>query len=81
MISEFGVTEDGGDKAAWFNDMNAQLQSGQYPELKALVFFDINKEEPWSAASSAASLSAFTSWVRQPYMAGTGTEMAQIAAR
>lgn len=81
MIAEYASTEDGGNKAAWINDMDAQLRSGNFPQLKAFYYFDQNKEERWAGTSSAAVLSAFTSWVRQPYMAGKGTELAQIAAK
>ena len=81
MVSEYASTEDGGDKAAWIKDMDAQLQSGAYPDLKLLTYFDVNKEEPWYAASSAASLSAFISWVKEPYMNGTGAALSQIAAQ
>ncbi len=81
MIAETASSEDGGSKAAWINDMNTQLQSGSYPDLKVITWFDQNKEELWSAASSSASLSAFLSWVKQPYLNGTGTDLAQVAAQ
>jgi beta-mannanase len=80
-ISEYASSEDGGDKAAWINDMNAQLRSGNYPDLKMLCYFDQNKEELWSAASSSASQAAFTAWLKQPYMNGTGTELAEVAGQ
>ena len=79
-IAEFASSEDGGDKAAWINDMNARLQSGNSPDLKLRTYFDQDKEEPWSASSSTASLTAFTAWLQQPYMNGTGTELAQVSA-
>jgi beta-mannanase len=81
MIAEYGSSEDGGNKAAWINDMNAQLQSGSYPDLKLLTYFDQDKEELWSAASSTASQAAFVSWLKQPYLNGTGSALSQIAAQ
>lgn len=80
-IAEFASSSDGGDKAAWFDDMAAQLKSGAYPDLKLLTYFDQDKEELWSAGSSAASLTAFNSWLKQPYMNGKGADLAQVAAQ
>jgi cellulase/cellobiase CelA1 len=61
--------------------MSTALQSGRYPDLKAVVYFDQDKEERWSGTSSTAVQTAFTSWVNQNYMNGTGTELAQVAAQ
>ncbi|MEU4164960.1 glycosyl hydrolase [Actinoplanes sp. NPDC026670] len=81
MLGEFGSTEDGGDKAQWFRDLNATLKAGAYPDLKLLTYFDLNKEEPWSPGSSPAALAAFTSWVGERYMHGRGHELAREAVR
>ncbi|HET9658415.1 MAG TPA: cellulose binding domain-containing protein [Kineosporiaceae bacterium] len=81
MIAEYASSADGGDKAAWFNDMDAQLKSGAYPDLKLLTYFDQDKEELWSAGSSSAGLTAFVSWLKQPYMSGKGADLAQVAAQ
>lgn len=81
MIAEVGSSEDGGDKARWISDMSTALQSGAYPDLKLVFYFDQDKEELWSGTSSPATRTAFTSWVNQPYMRGRGTELAQVAAQ
>jgi hypothetical protein len=81
MIGEVGSSEDGGNKAQWINDMSTALQSGRYPDLKMVVYFDQDKEEQWSGTSSPATRTAFTSWVNQTYMRGLGTELAQVAAQ
>lgn len=81
MLGEFASTEDGGDKAQWFRDMDATLRAGAYPELKLLTYFDLNKEEPWSPGSSPAALAAFESWVHRRYMTGSGHELARVALR
>jgi Cellulose binding domain/Glycosyl hydrolase family 26 len=81
MIAEFASSEDGGDKAAWIQAMSSQLQAGSWPDLKLLTYFDQDKEELWSGSSSAATLAAFTSWVKQPFMAGKGADLAQVAAQ
>jgi beta-mannanase len=81
MISEVGSSEDGGNKAQWISDMSNALRSGSYPHLKAVIYFDQDKEERWSGTSSSAAHSAFTSWVNQTYLNGTGAELAQVAAQ
>jgi hypothetical protein len=80
MLGEFASSEDGGDKAQWFRDMDATLRSGAYPDLKLLTYFDLTKEEAWSPSSSPAALAAFTSWVQRHYMRGRGRELARVAA-
>jgi beta-mannanase len=81
MIGEVGSSEDGGSKAQWISDMSTALQSGRYPDLKLITYFDQDKEELWSGTSSSATQAAFTSWVNQSYMKGTGAELAQVAAQ
>lgn len=81
MIGEVASSEDGGSKAQWLNDVSTVLQSGRYPDLKLLVYFDQDKEELWSGTSSATAKTAFTSWVNQAYMKGKGTDLAQVAAQ
>ncbi|NUT96493.1 MAG: hypothetical protein HOY78_31140 [Saccharothrix sp.] len=81
MVAEIGSSEDGGDKAQWINDLSAALASGRYPDLKLVNYFDQDKEELWSGTSSAATKTAFTSWVNQTYMRGTGGELAKVAAQ
>ncbi|PSL52155.1 glycosyl hydrolase family 26 [Saccharothrix carnea] len=80
MIAEIASSEDGGDKAQWINDLSAALDSGRYPDLKLVNYFDQDKEELWSGTSSAAAKAAFTSWVNQPYMRGKGVDLAKVAA-
>lgn len=56
-ITEIACAESGdGHKAAWVKDMFA---STKFPNLKALVWFDENKERDWRIASSAQTLAAF----------------------
>jgi beta-mannanase len=81
MIGEVGSSEDGGSKAQWINDMSTALQSGRYPDLKLVTYFDQDKEELWSGTSSPAAQAAFTTWVNQSYMKGTGTDLAKVAAQ
>ena len=46
-----------------------------------VVYFDQDKEERWSGTSSPAAQAAFTSWVNQTYMRGSGADLAQVAAQ
>ncbi len=81
MIGEVASSEDGGNKAQWISDMSTTLQSGRYPDLKLVVYFDQDKEELWSGTSSSATQAAFTTWVNQTYMKGRGTDLAQVASQ
>ncbi len=58
LLPEVGCTEIGGSKATWIEDA---LASGldQFPRVRALVWFDVDKEQPWSLSSSQASLAAW----------------------
>ena len=58
-FAEVASTELGGDKAAWIQDM---LDSTAFPRLRAVVWFNEDKETDWRIESSAASLEAFRAW-------------------
>jgi beta-mannanase len=67
MIGEFASSELGGSKAAWIADAAARMNAA-YPQLRAFIWFNYNKETDWRVESSAASVSAFKSaFVNQPY--------------
>jgi hypothetical protein len=57
MLAEVGSTEVGGNKAAWISDMFSQLS--HRTDVRAFIWFDLNKETDWRIASSAASSAAF----------------------
>ena len=40
--------------------------------------YDINKEVPRSGASSPAIRTAFTAWVKQPFLKGRGCDLAKV---
>jgi beta-mannanase len=61
MIGEFASSELGGDKAAWITDAAARIASTDYPQLRAFVWFNYNKETDWRVESSAAATRAFKS--------------------
>jgi hypothetical protein len=59
ILPEVGSTETGGSKAQWIqNTLSAGLD--QFPAVRALVWFDVDKEQAWSLHSSASSLAAWT---------------------
>ena len=60
MIGEIGCTEFGGDKAAWINNMFSILQS-RFERIKAIIWFDVDKECDWRICSSNSALNAFRS--------------------
>lgn len=58
FISEMGTSATGGDKAAWITDMFYQLEHN-FPNIKAIVWFNINKETDWRFTDQAKSVEAF----------------------
>lgn len=68
MIAETASVEAGGNKAAWITQMFAAL--ALRPQVRALVWFNQNKEADWRIESSGAAQAAFATgaapanWVR-----------------
>jgi hypothetical protein len=67
LIGEMASTEEGGDKGQWIAGMVPALKSN-FPLIKGLVWFDINKETDWRIASSTGSRDAFIAMGKDPYM-------------
>ena len=63
MICEVACAEAGGDKAQWIAEMGRQL-AGRFSHVRALVWFDANKETDWRIDSSARALEAMGTVVR-----------------
>jgi beta-mannanase len=66
MIGEFASTEDGGDKAAWIRDAYERIRH-DYPQIRAAVWFHVDKETDWRINSSPQSLQAFREAVADDY--------------
>jgi hypothetical protein len=66
LIGEMASDETGGDKAAWIDGIVPTLKS-DFPLIKGLVWFDIEKEEHWPIDSSSASLAAYKAFAADPY--------------
>jgi Glycosyl hydrolase family 26 len=59
MIAETASTESGGNKAAWISSAFMRELPVRTPRVKAVVWFDANKETDWRVNSSASSLAAY----------------------
>ena len=55
-IAEVGSASDGGNKAKWVRNMFRTAR--QWKRLKAIVWFDQDKERDWSTASAASAFRA-----------------------
>jgi hypothetical protein len=66
LIGEMASAEAGGDKGKWIDDIVPTLRNS-FPLIKAIVWFDINKEADWRISSSPASEAAFIRMVNNPY--------------
>jgi endoglucanase len=71
MIAEASSVETGGNKAAWIAQVMAQLPVS-YPDIRALVWFDVDKEADWRPDSSDPSLSAYKVMGDTPYFNQVG---------
>jgi len=66
MIPETASTELGGDKAAWIAGIIPALKSS-YPNIRALVWFDTNKETDWRFDSSTTAKTASITMANDAY--------------
>ena len=63
LITETASTELGGDKAQWITGIPRTLAT-QMPRVRAIVWFDVDKETDWSFDSSRSSMAAFRHVIR-----------------
>jgi beta-mannanase len=66
IVPETASAEVGGSKAAWIADLQQQLET-HFTAIKAVVWFDINKETDWRIASSPATLAAYKAMALDPF--------------
>jgi beta-mannanase len=64
ILGEVGSAEAGGAKAEWIQSTFADLLSGRFAAVRAMVWFDVDKEEDWSLDSSQQSLTAWMGTLR-----------------
>jgi beta-mannanase len=67
MIGEMASAESGGDKAEFIDGMLPALRD-EFPLIKALVWFDVNKETDWRVSSSPAAEAAFKAFANDAYL-------------
>ena len=67
MVGEFGAQErDPGEKARWLTETREALKT-QFPAIKAVVYFDANKDYDWRVTSSPETLAAFRDMANDPW--------------
>ena len=66
LIGEMASSETAGNKSAWINAMIPSLKS-DFPLIKGVIWFDVNKERDWRISSSVATESAFRAMAADPY--------------
>lgn len=69
MVSEVSSAEQGGSKAAWIASAALALET-RFPAIRALIWFDVDKEADWRADSSPAALRSFRTLASEPYFGG-----------
>jgi hypothetical protein len=66
IIGEMASDEAGGSKAQWIDDIIPTLKN-TFPLIKAVVWFDIDKERHWQINSSPESLASYQRMAQDPY--------------
>ncbi|WP_082772127.1 glycoside hydrolase family 26 protein [Actinoplanes sp. TFC3] len=67
IIAEMASDEAGGSKASWITEVVPTLKT-TYPLIKAIVWFDVDKERHWQINSSASALTAYQKMAKDPYL-------------
>jgi len=67
IIAEMASDEVGGSKATWINNIIPTLRNN-YPLIKAIVWFDVDKERDWEITSSSSALTAYQKMAKDTYM-------------
>jgi endoglucanase len=70
MLSEVASTEIGGNKANWITQGFLTDLAKRLPRIRAVVWFNENKEQDWRMNSTAASLKAWSKVATSPQYKG-----------
>lgn len=70
MIGEMASTEQDGNKAAWISDAYASQIPHNFSRIRAVIWFDQDKETDWRIESSFAAQNAFSTAI-QSYIYAT----------
>lgn len=66
IIAEMASDEAGGSKATWINNIIPTLKNN-FPLIKAIVWFDEDKERHWQITSSSSALAAYQKMAKDTY--------------
>jgi hypothetical protein len=66
LVGEMASSELGGDKAGWIDAIVPTLRA-DFPMIKGMVWFDVNKETDWRIRSSTTSETAFVRMATDGY--------------
>jgi hypothetical protein len=71
MISEVNTTDQGGNKAAWYQDMFINQLPYNFPKIKAIVIYDEDRSKQegvnWKVNANEQSLNAFKAGVHTQF--------------
>jgi len=80
MVGEFGAQErDTGEKAQWLTDAREALKT-KFPGIKAVLYFDANKDFDWRVTSSPETLAAFRDFANDPWFTPDPKPLAEGAS-
>jgi hypothetical protein len=67
MVGEYGAQErNPGDKAQWLAEARQALKT-EFPGIKAVLYFDANKDYDWRVSTSPESLAAYRDMANDPW--------------
>jgi hypothetical protein len=77
MVGEFGVQErNPGDKAQWITDARQAIKT-DFPLMRAIVYFNSNKDYDWRLGTSDSAVEAFRQMANDPHFnLGAGGRLA-----
>jgi hypothetical protein len=64
MIAETASTEQAGNKASWISDAYTTQIPHYFPRIKAVIWFNVDKETDWRIESSPAAQNAFATAIQ-----------------
>ncbi len=71
MLAEFSSAEQGGSKASWITDTLTTQLPKNFPNVKAMLWFNVNMstsgETNWQIESSSTAQAAFAQAIASPY--------------
>lgn len=71
MLAEVASAEQGGDKGQWIMQGFLTDMPQQFPRIKGVIWFDMQKETAWPVDSSPGSLAAWQKVAASPYFQGS----------